>query len=87
MRSPLAALGACTPAFSRHRLMGCQAAQTVPCGLTEVLIRELIILLFKHGSVHTGCKALRLLGNGPELPRSRRTSLFTSKKALVWSMR
>lgn len=71
MRSPLAALGARTPAFGPHRLMGCQAAQTVPCGRNEVLIRELIILLLKYGSVHTGCKALRLLGSRLALPCSR----------------
>lgn len=80
VRPPLAALGARTPAFSRHRLGGCQAAQAVPCELIEVLIGELIILLSKYGSVHTGCKALRLLGNRRELPHSRRTSFLLQRK-------
>lgn len=76
-----AALGARTPAFSPARLRGRQAAQTVPSGLIEVLlIGELIILLFKHGSVHPGCKALRLLGNRPVLPRSRRSSDLLQRK-------
>ncbi|PKU38004.1 hypothetical protein llap_11691 [Limosa lapponica baueri] len=73
---------------SSHHLTGCRVVQTVPCGLTEVLlIRELIMLLFKHGSVHTGCEALRLLGNRVELLHSRRVSSLHQRKALVWSMR